>query len=172
VASRERKRAERQKRKQRSAERRAEIAARYEQRNREARDALEPLTEGERPTVVSVGAVISAFGAAAFVVSTVLAAGGTVTVNGAEPSPVQTGAIAVLFAAMAWGMWRCRYWAVLGFQALLALTMLAAVLGLILVSTVLQAVGNLVVLVISGALFYFMIKAMARIQMPERRPPQ
>ena len=59
MASRERKRAERHKRKARSAERRAQIAARYEERNRAAREALEPLSEDERPAVVTVGAVIS-----------------------------------------------------------------------------------------------------------------
>ncbi len=71
---------------------------------------------------------------------------------------------------MAWGMWRARYWAVLGFQAFLALTMLSATLGLIQVETILEAVGTVLVLAIAGTLFYFMIKAMARIQMPERTP--
>ena len=49
MASRERRRAERTKRKARSVERRGQIAARYEERNRAAREALEPLPEGERP---------------------------------------------------------------------------------------------------------------------------
>ena len=40
-------------------ERRSQIAARYEERNRAAREALEPLARGERPLVVTVGAVIS-----------------------------------------------------------------------------------------------------------------
>ena len=34
--------------------------AKAEERNREAREALEPLAEGERPLVVTVGAVLSA----------------------------------------------------------------------------------------------------------------
>ena len=67
MASRERKRAERRKRKERGAERqavvadrRAAMAARTEEKNEAAREALEPLAEGERPTIVTIGAVISA----------------------------------------------------------------------------------------------------------------
>jgi threonine/homoserine/homoserine lactone efflux protein len=71
---------------------------------------------------------------------------------------------------MAYGMWRARYWAVLGFQALLALIMLSAALGLVRVTTVLQAVGTVLILAGAGALFYFMVKALARIQMPDRVP--
>jgi threonine/homoserine/homoserine lactone efflux protein len=67
---------------------------------------------------------------------------------------------------MAVGMWRARYWAVLGFQTLLLLMMLASAFGLVVVNSVLQAVGTTLLLAGSGALFYFMIRAMARIQMP------
>jgi hypothetical protein len=93
-----------------------------------------------------------------------------VTVRGSEPSPIATAAVGALLTAMAWGMWRTRYWAVLGFQAFLALTLLSATLGLIQVESVLEAIGTTLVIVIAGGLFYFMIKAMARIQMPERAP--
>ena len=34
-------------------------------------------------------------------------------------------------ARMAWGMWKARYWAVLGFQMVLVLILLAAVAGLV-----------------------------------------
>jgi threonine/homoserine/homoserine lactone efflux protein len=67
---------------------------------------------------------------------------------------------------MAVGMWRVRYWAVLGFQTLLLLVLLASALGLVRVETVPQAVATVSLLLGSGALFYFMIRAMARIQMP------
>jgi hypothetical protein len=40
---------------------------------------------------------------------------------------------------------------------------------LVLVSSVLQAVGTTLLLLGAGTLFYFLIRAMARIQMPE--PP-
>jgi ABC-type multidrug transport system fused ATPase/permease subunit len=170
MARRERQRAQRQKRKARAADRRERIAARYEERNREAREQLEPLAQGERPLIVTLGAVISAIIATVFWVSTVLAAAGHVTVRGSHPSPIAAGAVAALLTAMAWGLWRARYWAVLGFQAFLALTLLSATLGLIQVESLLEAVGTVLVIAIAGTLFYFMIRAMARIQMPERTP--
>ena len=69
---------------------------------------------------------------------------------------------------MAYGMWRARYWAVLGFQALLVIVLIAASLGLVQATKLAQAIGTSVLIVGAGALFYFMIKAMARIQMPQR----
>ena len=67
MASRERKRAERRKRKERGGERREEqtarleaMAARTEAKNAAAREALEPLEQGQRPLVVTIAAVASA----------------------------------------------------------------------------------------------------------------
>ena len=39
-------------------------------------------------------------------------------------------AVVALMGTMAYGMWRARYWAVLGFQALLVIVLIAASLGL------------------------------------------
>jgi hypothetical protein len=164
MASRERKRAERQKRKARGSERRADVAARYEERNRAAREALEPLAPTERPVVVTLGAVIS--GLVALSVLVAYAAGATV--NGDRPRLLQVIIPALLMGAMAIGMWRVRYWAVLGFQAVLALLLLGASLGLLSAHGVAPVVGNLALIAVAGTLFYFMIKAMARIQMPTR----
>ena len=190
MGSRERKREERRKRKRRAAERATEtvsepvnggtttggaaesfeerIARRSEERNAEARARLEPLAAGERPTAVTVGAAVSALLAIVFTVSAVLAAAG-VEVGGRVPEPVPIAFFAAVLWLMAWGMYRARYWAVLGFQMILVLTMLASALGLVQVATVLQALGTTVLLLGSGLLFYFLIRAMARIQMPE--PP-
>jgi hypothetical protein len=139
--------------------------AKAEVRNREAREALEPLDDGERPLVVTVGAVASALLALSIVAGYVSG----VEVDGEKPRLAQVLAPALLMGIMAWGMWRARYWAVLGFQMILVLTMLASALGLVQVATVLQALGTTVLLLGSGLLFYFLIRAMARIQMPE--PP-
>ncbi len=166
MASRERRRAERSKRKARSTERRAQIAARYEQRNRAARDALEPLPEDERPAVVTVGAVISGLIGASVVIAYLAGA----TVNGERPGILQVVPPALLMGVMSFGMWRVRYWAVLGFQAVLALLILAAALGLVGAGSATQLGGNLALIAIAGTLFYLMIKALARIQMPEREP--
>jgi steroid 5-alpha reductase family enzyme len=69
---------------------------------------------------------------------------------------------------MSFGMWRGRYWAVLGFQAILAILILMAVLGLLTATSLVQIGGTVALIAIAGTLFYFMVKAMARIQMPER----
>jgi hypothetical protein len=58
---------------------------------------------------------------------------------------------------------------VLGFQALLVIVLVAASLGLIQATEWPQAVGTTLLIAGAGALFYFMVKAMARIQMPERQ---
>ncbi|MGN6217789.1 MAG: hypothetical protein ACTHN7_12695 [Solirubrobacterales bacterium] len=158
---------ERTKRKQRGAGSMARGYARAEQRNREAREALEPLAEGERPLVVTIGAVISAL-IALSIVGAYLA--GT-KVNGETPRFAQVAAPALIMGFMAWGMWRARYWAVLGFQVILVFLIFSAVFGLaVQASTLPQFAATLGLLAVAGSFFYFMVKAMARIQMPTRLP--
>ena len=162
---------ERRKRKDRSAkpsprERMESGYAKAEARNQEAREALEPLDEGERPLVVTVGAVISGL-VAISIVAGYLAG---VQVDGEKPRLAQVLAPALLMGVMAWGMWRARYWAVLGFQLLLVFLIFSAVMGLaVRATTVGQFAATLGLLAIAGTLFFFMVKAMARIQMPERK---
>ena len=188
MSDRERKRAARQKRKRRSAERpvgpngdaatattpeptetfQEKMSRRYEERNADARAKLEPLEEGERPTAVTVGAVVSAVLALVFTVSAGLAIAG-VEAGGRNIKPLPIIVFGIVLWAMTVGMWRARYWAVLGFQTVLLLVMLASAFGLVVVNSVLQAVGTTLLLAGSGVLFYFMIRAMARIQMPS--PP-
>ena len=194
MSDRERKRAERRKRKRRAAERGAapaneatapaaeavtatapeaapsetfqeKMSRRYEERNAEARAKLEPLERGERPRAVTVGAVVATVLALIFTVSAVLAIAG-VEAGGRDIKPVPVALFAIVAWGMAVGMWRVRYWAVLGFQTLLLLVLLASALGLVRVETIPQAVATVTLLLGSGALFYFMIRAMARIQMP------
>jgi hypothetical protein len=158
---------ERVKRKRRGADAMTRGYARAEQRNQEAREALEPLAEGERPTVVTIGAVVSAL-IALSIVGGYLAG---VKVNGETPKFAQVAAPALIMGFMAWGMWRARYWAVLGFQLILVFLIFSAVFGLaVQASTVPQFAATLGLLAVAGAFFYFMVKAMARIQMPTRLP--
>jgi steroid 5-alpha reductase family enzyme len=157
------------KRKQRGApaprERMEQGYARAEERNQEAREALDPLAEGERPLVVTVGAVISALIAISIVVGYLA---GT-EVNGEKPRFVQVLAPALLMGLMSWGMWRSRYWAVLGFQLVLVFLIFSAVYGLALqAATVAQVLATLALLAVAGTFFWLMVKAMARIQMPTR----
>lgn len=158
---------ERAKRKQRGANPMARGYAKAEQRNQEAREALEPLAEGERPTVVTLGAIVAALISLSIAIG--YAAG--VEVNGEQPKLPQVVAPAVIMGVMAWGMWHARYWAVLGFQLMLVIVLFSAFFGLVVgASSVGQIVGTLALLAAAGAFFYFMVKAMARIQMPTRLP--
>jgi hypothetical protein len=74
---------------------------------------------------------------------------------------------AILFVT-ALGMWRSRYWAVLGMQTLLGITIVITSLSLLTAVSVGAAIVLLLILAAAGALFWFLVKAMARIQMPER----
>jgi dipeptide/tripeptide permease len=76
----------------------------------------------------------------------------------------------VVLAIAAVGMWRGRYWAVLGFQMLLVIFLLAAIAGLVTATTVPQLIGTVVLVAVCITFFIFMVKAMARIQMPHRLP--
>jgi steroid 5-alpha reductase family enzyme len=158
------------KRKQRGAsptprERMERGYARAEERNQEEREALEPLAEGARPTVVTVGAIVSALIAISIVIGYLA---GT-EVDGEKPRFVQVLAPALLMGLMAWGMWRARYWAVLGFQLILVFLIFSAVYGLALqAATIPQILATLALLAVSGTFFWLMVKAMARIQMPTR----
>src|SRR5262249_44656713 len=172
MGSRERKRTERQKRKRRSAERVAapgpdaapppegesfeqRLARRTEERNAQARAELEPLEQGERPTAVTIGAIVATILAVAISIQAVLSAA-AVTAGGTTTPPAPLFIFAAVLWLMAYGMWKARYWAVLGFQTLLLLMILASAFGLVLVSSVLQAVGTTLLLAGSGTLFYFM----------------
>ncbi|HXS47309.1 MAG TPA: hypothetical protein VN756_07585 [Solirubrobacterales bacterium] len=140
--------------------------ARAEERNREVRESLEPLAEGERPLVVTIGAVL----AAALAISIIAGYLAGVEVEGGKPRLPQVLAPALIMGVMAWGLWRARYWAVLGFQLLLAFLIFSAVFGLaVQAASVAQFAVTLGLLAVSGSFFYFMVKAMARIQMPTRR---
>jgi hypothetical protein len=132
-----------------------------------ARDELVPLAEGERPVAVTVGAVIATLLAAStlvFFVAGVEIRGG----EGRSPGAVVYGA---LIATMAWGLWRARYWAVLGLQTMLVFLIIVWSFLLLKAANVLAVVISVVVIAAGATLFWFLIKAMARIQMPERRPP-
>ena len=161
---------EKVKRKQRGAPKPNPMARGYakaEQRNQEAREALRPLAEGERPTVVTIGAIVAAL----ISISIVIGYAAGVEVNGEQPRLPQVVAPAVIMGVMAWGMWHARYWAVLGFQLMLVIVLFSAFFGLLVgVSSVGQALGTVALLAVAGTFFFFMVKAMARIQMPTREP--
>ena len=76
----------------------------------------------------------------------------------------------ILMGIAAWGMWRARYWAVLGMEAILGILMLIFSVLVLTASNLVTVLISLAVIVPTGVLFWLLVKAMARIQMPERRP--
>lgn len=150
-------------------QRRSEPApSRAEQRNIEVRAGLESLAPGERPAAVTVAAIVAAMLALTNLAA--LAAG--VEVQGRRPGALGVIAFSAVMLVAAAGMWRARYWAILGFQMLLALIVLFfSSLLLLAASSVTDVLLCLALVGGGGLLFYRLIRAMARIQMPARRPP-
>jgi hypothetical protein len=142
-------------------------ASRTEQRNAEVRAQLEPLAPGERPLPVTVAAIVAVAVAAANVIA--YAAGAEI--NGKHTGVGSLLVFVAIMLAAAWGMWNNRYWAVLGFQALLAITLIIVALALIVASNVRAVILCVAILTSGGWLFWKLIRAMARIQMPERPGP-
>jgi hypothetical protein len=133
-----------------------------EERNAEARAQLAPLAPGERPGAVTVAAILAAV---LGLLNVVLYLAGVRVQHTTFAGALVVGAV-LLVAAV--GMWQRRYWAVLGFEALLAITSIVAALSLMVASSVAGAVRALVTIAVSGTLFWKLIRAMARLQMPER----
>jgi hypothetical protein len=138
--------------------------ARSREKDDAARAALKPLEPGERPAAVTVGAIA----AAALCVANVVALLVRVSSSDGSSKPALTIFGALILALIAYGMWRARYWAVLGMETVLALAMVGATLALVSASNVAAVLLVMAILVPCALLFWFLIKAMARIQMPER----
>jgi hypothetical protein len=139
--------------------------SRSELKNAEARAKLVPLREGERPTAVTVAAAL----ATGLVVANIALGVGGYEIQGKKPALPGVIVFTVLLGAMAWGLWRARYWAVLGMEALLGITMTLFALALPFASNVRAVVVSIAVLIPAATLFWFLIRALARIQMPDRR---
>jgi len=141
--------------------------ARGRARDEAARAALQPLAPGERPGAVTAGALVVGLLALANLIATAFGWDGGTDADEAQRL-IGSVFVTVLLIVVTVGLWRARYWAVLGLQTLLAIAIIFASLGLVTATSWWAAV--LLVLIIAGAgtLFWFMVKAMARIQMPER----
>jgi cation transport ATPase len=145
--------------------------ARSRAKDEQARAALKPLYRGERPTAVTVGAIAATVLAIANLVA--LAFGYNSGEDTVSPGSGISGSIltTLVVALVAYGMWKSRYWGVLGMQTLLALTLVISSLALLFANSVWAALLLVIIIAGAGALFWSLIKAMARIQMPERPSP-
>jgi hypothetical protein len=140
-------------------------ASRSEQRDAAVRATLTPLAPGERPWVITVGAALAA--ASGLIQLILFLVGVKLRTTGLHASAGQTIVFAVLMFLCAGGMWFMRYWAVLGFMALLAILLVFAVGALIKVSSLAGLVVALAIIGVGGYLFFKTVRVLSRIQMPK-----
>jgi hypothetical protein len=126
------------------------------------RATLEPLGPHERPLALLIAIVIAALLGAGNLVA--YAAG--MEVEGKRPGFFGVALLAVLLLVAAWGMWQKRYWAVLGFQAILGITVILASLALLFAGNAAAVAVSVVIAGLGGWLFWKLVRIMARIQMP------
>lgn len=143
---------------------RARARARSEAKNAAARERLEPLEPGERPTAVTIASIV-AMAFAVFNVVVIFFVDVDVENEGA--ALVQQLFIAGLLAVASIGMWRAKYWAVLGFQTILGITVIVLFLLLLKASSIWTLLPFIAMIIGFSILFWHLIRAMARIQMPE-----
>ncbi len=130
-----------------------------------ARATLEPLREGERPAALLVAIAVAILLALGVIV-------GALTVHGlgSHGGSLAGGVfLACVLALLAGGMYRRQYWAVLGFEALLAFQILVTSLALVVASTLPAAGLCLLSIVLAGWLFWKLVRVMGRIQAQDRR---
>ncbi len=125
---------------------------------------LLPLREDERPIPLLVAVAVC-------LALSVGVAVGTLTIHdlsrrgGSLPAGIF---LACVLALLARGMYERRYWAVLGFEALLAFQILVTSLALVVASTILAAGLCLLSVLLAGWLFWKLVRVMGRIQAGER----
>ena len=133
--------------------------ARARAKDAAVRASLEPLRPGERPGAVTVAAIAAALLGLLLVAQVLLD-------DEADDRSLLIFAAVMLVAAA--GMWKAKYWAVLGFEFFLGLTLVFAAVSLMFAGNVLGVVYSLAILAGAGVLFWKLVRAMARIQMPKR----
>jgi uncharacterized membrane protein (DUF2068 family) len=139
--------------------------SRSEQKDAAVRATLTPLSPGERPWPLVVGAALAAI--SGLVQLVLFLVGVRLQTTGLKAAAGQTIVFTVLMLICAVGMWQLRYWAVLGFMALLAILILFAVGSLIKASTIVGALIALVIVGLGGYLFFKLVRVLSRLQMPK-----
>jgi ABC-type multidrug transport system permease subunit len=127
------------------------------------RSELRPYRPGERPLTIKISIALCVFG---ILVLAIGSATGVLDVHRDQ----RFGLLAslVILAVAAAGLWRMKYWAALGLQAILLLNILAGFLFLLRASSVKGFLIAFLMIVPAGFLGYKLIRTMARMQMPER----
>jgi hypothetical protein len=131
----------------------------------QARAALAPLGPNERPAALLVAVVVCALLAVGVLV-------GVLTVHDLSRHGGSVGGgifLAAILALLAQGIYRRRYWAVLGFEAVLAFQLIVTSLALVVASSLPAAGLCVVAIALGGWLFWKLIRVMGRIQAGERQ---
>jgi len=137
--------------------------SRSRKRDEEARAALVPLAPGERPGAVTLAVAVVAVALVANLVALL------VNYDSDEAEKTASTLLGTLILTLVGvGMWHVQYWAVLGMQALLAVTIVLCALALLTVTKLTAALLVVAIIAVAGTLFWLLVKAMARIQMPPR----
>jgi hypothetical protein len=134
------------------------------QREELLRAELEPLGEGERPPALLVAIAVCVLLALGVIV-------GVATIHDlrSRGGSLPGGAfLTIVMLLLALGMYQRRYWAVLGFEALLAFQIIVTSLALVVASTIIAAVICLLSVGLGGWLFWKLVRVMGRIQAGER----
>ena len=132
------------------------------ERDEIVRAELKPLTAGERPLPVKIAAIL----AASLALANVAFYFAGVEVRGQKPALLGVLIFAGLMLVAAWGMWTLRYWALLGFQALLAMTLVIAGLSLMVAGNLLAVILCVAILLAGGWLFWKLIRVLGRVKVP------
>jgi hypothetical protein len=138
--------------------------SRSEERNAAVRATLEPLAPGERPWPIKIAALIAVLVGGGDLVDVIV--GGHIRFGSSHAGVGGVVLFSVMMLICAVGMWQLRYWAVLGFQAILAIVILLFSLLLIRASNLLGFVVAFVIVGGGGWLFYKLVRVLSRIQMP------
>lgn len=138
--------------------------SRSEERNELIRAQLTPLAPGERPWPLKVAALLALVIAVADIVQ--VAVGAKVKFGSTHTSVGGVALFSLIMLVCAVGMWQLRYWAVLGFEALLAVVILAFCFVLISANDVVRAVIAVAVIAGCGYLFFKLVRVLSRLQMP------
>jgi hypothetical protein len=139
-------------------------ASRSEERNAAVRATLTPLAPGERPWSLKIAALIALLIGGGDLIAVII--NGRFSVGNAHAGPGGVILFSVLMLVCAGGMWQLRYWAVLGFQAILAFVILFFSLLLLRANNVLAVVAAVLVVGGGGYLFYKLVRVLSRLQMP------
>ncbi len=134
-------------------------------RDEAIRAQIEPLAAGERPTAVAVAAAVCA---GLGTVNVLLWATGIGVDR--RPSAALVGVFAIAAFSFAIGLWQVRYGAVLGFQAILAGTVIVSALSVLVAGNALAIGLCAAVILLGGWLFWKLVRVLARMQAPVDAP--